>query len=219
MSINSNIISAILSPVTTVEQVEKICAAAKENGFPKICVPPLFIKKAKGFIGDSNIGLSTVIGFPFGYSAVEAKLAEIVLAIIDGADELDVVINIAALKNNDWQYLAHELNTILPVVKSKNKSIGIILETGLLTDDEIIKCCDLYGIAGVDLIITSTGYSSRGGSRETVLLIRKHLADSIPVVASGNVNEPIFAKDLLEKGAAFVSSEHAEEIVKAPESK
>ncbi|MCP9751891.1 deoxyribose-phosphate aldolase [Ferruginibacter sp. HRS2-29] len=214
MSINSNIIASITSPVTTLEVVEKICDGAKENNFPKICVPPLFIKKTKEFIGESNITLATVIGFPFGYSAVEAKLAEIVLAILDGADELDVVINIAALKNNDWQYLAHELNAILPVVKSKQKSIGIILETGLLTDDEITKCCDLYGIAGVDFIITSTGYSDRGASRETIKLIRKHLADAIQVVASGNVNDPIFAKGLLEEGAAFIWSSHAEKLIK-----
>jgi deoxyribose-phosphate aldolase len=219
MSINSNIISSCLTPVTKLAEVERICAAAKENGFEGICVPPLFVKKAKGFIGEANIKLSTVIGFPFGYSAVEAKLAEIVLAIIDGADELDVVINIAALKNSDWQYLAHELNAILPVIKSKNKSIGIIPETGLLTDDEIINCCDLYGIAGVDAIITSTGYAARGASRETVKLIRQHLADAIQIVASGNVNDLIFAKDLLEKGAAFVQSEHAEDIIKPAKSK
>jgi len=215
MSINSNIISSITSPVSTLDAVKKICDRAKENSVLKICVPPLFIKKAKEFIGESNITVSTVIGFPFGYSAVEAKLAEIVLAILDGVDEVDVVINIAALKNNDWQYLAHELNALLPVIKNKQKSIGIILETGLLSDDEIVKCCDLYGIAGVDFIITSTGYSERGASRETVKLIRQHLADAIQIVASGNVNDPIFAKDLLETGAAFVWSTHPENLTKA----
>jgi deoxyribose-phosphate aldolase len=206
MNINSNIISSVLSPATLVEDVEKICISAQKNGFPKICVPPLFIKKAKEHLGNSDIKLATVIGFPFGYSAVEAKLAEIVLAILDGADELYMVINIAALKNNDWQYLAQELNSILPVIRSKNKALGIILETGLLDNEEIVKCCDLYGIAGVELIITSTGNTAKGATRESVQLIRQHLADAIAIVASGNVNDAIFARDLLANGAAFIST-------------
>ncbi len=214
MDSSSHIISAHLSPVTTIADVEQLYSDAKENGFAKLCVPPLFVKKMRIEIADPKIDLATVIGFPFGYSAVEAKLAEIVLAILDGVDELFVVANIAALKNNDWQYLAQELNAILPVIRSKNKKLGIIIEAGILTNEEIVRCCDLYGIAGVDHIITSTGYASKGASRENVNLIRRHLADAVAIIASGNVNDPIFAKDLLEEGAAFVISEKANQLVK-----
>ena len=203
---NDQKILSILKPATTIAEVESLCSKAKEQRVTTICIPPLFIKKAKEFVGEVNIKIATVIGFPFGYSAVEAKLAEIVLAILDGVDELDVVINLAALKNNDWQYLAHELNSILPIIKSKNKAIKIIIEAGELTDDEIMKCCDLYGIAGVDFIVSATGYSTHDVTVERIELIRKHLADAVKIIAAGNSINDKFADDLLAAGAALIQT-------------
>jgi deoxyribose-phosphate aldolase len=201
MNIASYIDHTVLKPTTLIADVEKLCAEAIENNFAAVCVPPLFVKKAKAFCTNTSVKIATVIGFPFGYSAVEAKLAEILLAIVDGADEIDFVINISALKNNDWQYLAYELNTILPVVRGKQKVIKIIIESGILTDDEIIKCCDLYGIAGVDFLKTSTGYAAEGASVHAVKLIRKHVAESIKIKASGGIKNYIFAKELIDAGA------------------
>jgi deoxyribose-phosphate aldolase len=192
---------SFLQPTAKIASIEKLCNEAKENNYAAVCIPPLFVKKVKLLLENSSVKIATVIGFPFGYSAVEAKLAEIVLAILDGADEMDVVINIAALKNNDWQYLAHELNAILPVVKSKQKIIKIIIEAGELTDDEIIKCCDLYGIAGVDFLQVSTGFSKEIAGVEKIKLIRKHLADAIGIKAILNINNDTFAKELTEAGA------------------
>ena len=123
------------------------------------------------------------------------------MAIVDGADELDMVINIAAIKNNDWQYLAGELNAILPVVRTRKKVIKIIIETGVLTDDEIIKCCDIYGAAGVDFMKTSTGYAEKGASVHAVSLMRKHLADNVKIKASGGIKTYSFAKELIDAGA------------------
>ncbi len=143
MSIAQYIDHTILKPTTLESDIEKLCAEAKEYGFAAVCVPPPFVKKAKDLLKDTNVGVATVIGFPFGYSAIEAKLAEVLLAIVDGADELDIVINLIALKNNDWQYLANEINHLMPVIKEKNKKIKIIIESGVLTDEEIIKCCEL----------------------------------------------------------------------------
>lgn len=201
MNIASYIDHTVLKPTTLISDVEKLCAEAIENNFAAVCVPPLFVKKAKAICANTTVKVATVIGFPFGYSAVEAKLAEILLAIVDGADELDFVINISAIKNNDWQYLANELNTILPIIRGKNKVIKIIIESGILTDDEIIKCCDLYGIAGVDFIKTSTGYAEHGASVHAVKLIRKHAANSIKIKASGGIKNFIFAKALIDAGA------------------
>ena len=203
---NDQKILSLLQPTTTIAAIESLCSKAKAQGVKTICIPPLFIKKAKEFIGGNNIKIATVIGFPFGYSAVEAKLAEVVLAILDGVDDLDVVINLAALKNNDWQYLAHELNSILPIIKSKNKVIKIIIEAGALTDDEIIKCCDLYGIAGVDYIISATGFGSQNATVENIQLIRKHLAEAIKIIAAGNSINDNFADDLLAVGAAIIQT-------------
>ena len=201
MNIAAYIDHTVLKPTTTMGDVEKICAEAMKYQFAAVCVPPLYVKKAKELLGDSSIKVATVIGFPFGYAAIEAKVAEMVLAIIDGADELDVVINISAIKNNDWQFLANEINAILPIVKNKNKLIKVIIESGILTDGEIIKCCDLYGVAGVDFMKTSTGYAEKGASVEAVQLMRKHLADNVRIKASGGIKNYQFAKQLIDAGA------------------
>ena len=201
MNIAEYIDHTVLKPTTTLEDVEKLCEEAVSYQFAAVCVPPLFVKKAKAILNNSSTKVATVIGFPFGYSAIEAKVAEVVLAIIDGADELDVVINISAIKNNDWQFLANEINAILPIIKNKNKIIKVIIESGILTEEEIIKCCDLYGAAGVDFMKTSTGYAEKGASLETVKLMRKHLADNVLIKASGGIKNFIFAKQLIQSGA------------------
>ena len=201
MNIAEYIDHTVLKPTTTLEDVEKLCEEAVSYQFAAVCVPPLFVKKAKAILNNSSTKVATVIGFPFGYSAIEAKVAEVVLAIIDGADELDVVINISAIKNNDWKFLANEINAILPIIKNKNKVIKVIIESGILTDEEIIKCCDLYGAAGVDFMKTSTGYAEKGASLEAVKLMRKQLADNVLIKASGGIKNFIFAKQLIQAGA------------------
>ncbi len=201
MKLNQYIDHTILKPTTLIADIEKLCAEAKEYQFAAVCVPPNFVKKAKLLLEGSAVKVSTVIGFPFGYSAVEAKIAEILLAIVDGADELDVVINISAIKNNDWQYLADEINHIMPIIRSKNKVIKVIIESGVLTDEEIIKCCDIYGLAGIDYLKTSTGYAEKGASVEAVKLFRKHLPDNVQIKASGGIRDYAFAKQLVDAGA------------------
>lgn len=214
MNIAKYIDHTILKPTTTLLEVEKICEEAKQYQFAAVCVPPLFVKKVKEILNNSTVKVATVIGFPFGYSAIEAKVAEIVLAIIDGADELDMVINISAIKNKDWNFIANEINTIIPIIKSKNKIIKVIIESGILTDDEIIKCCDIYGAAGVDFVKTSTGYAEKGATVHAVKLIRTHLADAIKIKASGGIKTYQFAKELIDAGAARIGCSSSVQIVK-----
>ena len=213
MNIAAFIDHTVLKPTTLLADVEKICAEARQYHFAAACIPPLFVKKAATLLSGSEVKTATVIGFPFGYSAIEAKVAETVLAIIDGAGELDVVINISAIKNNDWQFLASEINAILPIVRKANKVIKIIIESGILTNDEIIKCCDLYGAAGVDFIKTSTGYAEKGATVEAVQLIRKHLADKIQIKASGGIKTYTFAKQLIDAGATRIGCSSSIQIV------
>ena len=201
MILNKYIDHTILKPTTLISDIEKLCTEAKQYGFAAVCVPPNFVKKAKAFTEGSNVKVATVIGFPFGYSAVESKIAEILLAIVDGADELDVVINISAIKNNDWLYLADEINHIMPIIRSKNKVIKVIIESGILTDEEIIKCCDIYGLAGIDYLKTSTGYAEKGASVAAVKLFRLHLPENIQIKASGGIRDYTFAKELVDAGA------------------
>lgn len=181
--------------------VELLCSEAVEYKFNTVCVPPLFVKKAKLLTAETGITTATVIGFPFGYSAIEAKIAEIVLAIIDGSDELEVVINTAAVKNADWQFLANEINNIMPIIRNEGKKLTIILETGLMTDAEIITACDMYGAAGVDFVKAGTGTMETPGITEQVKLIRKHLAESIGIKVAGTIKNYGEARDLFNAGA------------------
>jgi deoxyribose-phosphate aldolase len=201
LALNQYIDHTILKSTTLIADIEKLCAEARQYDFAAVCVPPNFVKKAKSLLEGTAVKVATVIGFPFGYSAVEAKIAETVLAIVDGADELDVVVNISAIKNGDWVYLANEINHIMPVIKSKNKIIKIIIESGVLTDDEIIKCCELYGVAGIDYLKTSTGYAEKGAMIEAVKLFRLHLPEHVQIKASGGIRDHVFAQQLIDAGA------------------
>jgi deoxyribose-phosphate aldolase len=171
-------------------------------------------KKIEELLLGTNVKVATVIGFPFGYSAVEAKIAEILLAIVDGADELDMVINLIALKNNDWEYLANEINHIMPIIRSKNKVIKIIIESGILTEEEIRKCCELYGAASIDFLKTSTGYAEKGASVEAVQLFRKHLPAHVAIKASGGIRDYQFAKQLVDAGATRIGCSASVQIIK-----
>jgi len=214
MNIAPYIDHTVLKQTTTLADVEKVCKEAVEYGFAAVCVPPLYVKKAKEFLGESAVKIATVIGFPFGYCAIEAKVAEMVLAIVDGADELDMVVNISAIKNADWTFIANEINTIMPIIRNKNKVIKVIIESGVLTQDEIIKCCDIYGAAGVDYVKTSTGFAEKGASIHDVQLIRAHLADAIKIKASGGIRSYSFAKELINAGANRLGCSASVQIVK-----
>jgi len=214
LAINHYIDHTILKPTTLVSDIEKLCSEAIQYEFAAVCVPPTFIKKAKELTKNANVKVATVIGFPFGYSAIEAKVAETVLALVDGADELDIVINLIALKNNDWAYLANEINHLAPLIQSKGKAIKIIIESGILTDDEIIKCCELYTPANVEFMKTSTGYAEVGATVHAVELMRKHLPDNIQIKASGGIRHYDFAKQLIDAGATRLGCSASVQIVK-----
>ncbi|MEO6836864.1 MAG: deoxyribose-phosphate aldolase [Ginsengibacter sp.] len=214
MNIAPYIEHTFLKQTTTISDIEKLCNEAIEYKFAAVCVPPLYVKKAREFLKDSEIKVATVIGFPFGYSAIEAKVAEIVLAVVDDADELDMVVNISAIKNGDWTFIANEINTVMPIVNNKNKVIKVIIESGILTDEEIIKCCDIYGAAGVGYVKTSTGFAEKSASIHAVRLIRAHLADSIKIKASGGIRSYSFAKELINEGANRLGCSASVEIMK-----
>ncbi len=203
-NISSKIALTLTSRTATLAQVEELCIAAIANNSHSVCVPPLFVKKAKVLLADSQVRVSTVIGFPFGYNAIEAKLAEIVLAMVDGADELDMVVNLTALSNGDWQYLARELSSILPVVQKQQISLTVVIESNLILEEDLIKCCDLYGAAGVQHCSLSTGVEKSLPSLENVALVRRHLADSLGVKVTGNFADEVERKLYAAAGAGYL---------------
>lgn len=207
------LVPCVLRPDTLLIEIENLCNEAIANELKAICIPPPLIAQAKQFLSGIPVNIATVVGFPYGYNAIESKLAEILLSIVDGVDEIDMVINILALKNNDWQYLGNEINSILPIVKRKGKVLKVNIEAAVLTETEIIKCCDIYGAAQVDFIQTATGLLPPV-SHDVIRLIRNHLADQVEIDASGAIKSYSFAKECINSGAQRVSSTWGLEIVR-----
>ena len=184
-------------------ELKKLCEEALQYNFYAVCVPPPLVKNARNILNtaESSVKTATVIGFPFGYSIARAKLAEAQQAIQDGADELDVVINLVALKNKAWQYLELEMESIVEIAHTNNKLVKVIIESGILSDEEIIKCCELYAKAGVDFLKTSTGYAEKGASIEAVQLMRANLPSNIQIKASGGIRTWEQADQYIKAGA------------------
>lgn len=201
MNIASYIDHTVLKQNTTATDISKLCQEAITEGFVAVCVPPYFVSTAKDLLKNSEVKIATVIGFPFGYQSLVSKLAEIEDAIVNGADELDVVHNLSALKSNDWEYLEQEIKSCTELVHKQNKIIKVIVESGLLNKEELKKCCKYYSPIGIDYMKTSTGFAPKGADIESVQLMRMHLPEHIFIKAAGGIRSYAFAKDLIEHGA------------------
>jgi deoxyribose-phosphate aldolase len=164
-------------------------------------VPPPLVKNAKSYLKETDVKVATVIGFPFGYSNAKAKIFETQQAIEDGADEMDVVINLIALRGKAWNYLESEIKYIVQAIHKNERLVKVIIESGILTDEEIIQCCEMYAKAEVDFLKTSTGYAEKGATLEAVQLMRKTLPSSVKIKASGGIRNLQFAKQLVGAGA------------------
>jgi deoxyribose-phosphate aldolase len=212
MNIESYIELTALKPDTIIGDIEAACNEAVENNISKICVPPLYVRKAKELTADTAIEICAVIGFPFGYNPIESKVAEIVLAVIDAADEIEIVSNTSAVKNEDWQYVANEINTVMPIIRSKGKKISIVLETALLTEKQITAACDIYGVAGIDFMKAGTGMIENGSVAENLQLIRKHIAAAIRLKAP-TVGSFTAAQQLIRAGADRICCTNALKLI------
>ncbi|HEY1054684.1 MAG TPA: deoxyribose-phosphate aldolase [Emticicia sp.] len=201
MNIAGYIDHTILKPTTTLSEIKKVCGEATRHGFKAVCIPPPFVKNAKTILSDTTVSVATVIGFPFGYNTAKAKLAEVQQAIDDGADELDVVINLVALKSGAWNYLETEMHQLVEAAHNRGKLIKVIIESGILTDEEILQCCRIYSKLQVDFLKTSTGYAEKGASVHAVSLMRANLPESIRIKASGGIRDYEFARQLIAAGA------------------
>ncbi len=201
MNIAAYIDHTILKPTTTNEEVMTLCQEALKFQFAAVCVPPNFVALAKSLLTNSEVKVATVIGFPFGYSNTAAKLAEINQAIEDGADELDMVHHLAALKNKDWQLVEADVKACTEACHRQGKFIKVIVESGLLTDKELIVCCNRYQHYSIDFMKTSTGYAAVGATSHAVEIMRAHLPETISIKASGGIRNFSFAQELIQAGA------------------
>ncbi len=216
MKLSRYIDHTLLKPTSTLSDLGKLCAEAIEYDFFAVCVPPPYVKNADKILAGTRVRIATVIGFPFGYSVTAAKVAETAQAIADGAHELDVVINLAALKHGYWKYLESEMKAILEPVRQYRQVIKVIIESGMLTNEEIIQCCTLYTDLDVDFLKTSTGYAEKGATVQALQLMRQHLPSTISLKASGGIRSYEQAMQMIAAGADRLGCSASVAIVKDP---
>lgn len=174
----------VLKAVSSWEDIKKLCDEAIEYNTASVCVPPSYIKKIKKTYGDS-INICTVIGFPLGYNTIETKVFEAKKAIEDGANEIDMVVNLGDIKNGNFDAVTNEIKQLKKA--AGDKILKVIIETCYLTQDEKIKLCECVTNGGADFIKTSTGFGSAGAKIEDIELFKKHIGKNVKIKAAGGV--------------------------------
>lgn len=202
----------LLKPDSTKEQVIKICQEAKKYKFASVCVNPFYVKLVKEQLEGSDIKVCVTIGFPLGSNMKDVKAYEAQLALENGADELDMVMNVAAIKNKDYKTVLEDMKAV--VEKAKGKAIvKVILETCLLTDDEKIKACELALEAGVNFVKTSTGFSTGGATVQDIILMKNAVGNKAKVKASGGIRDTKKALEMIKAGAERIGASSSIAIV------
>lgn len=204
MKLNKYIDHTILKPETTQEQVEKILSEAKEYDFASVCVNPTWVSLAAESLKDTDVKVCTVIGFPLGANTSAVKAFETEDAIANGADEIDMVINIGALKAGNDALVLDDIKAVVDA--SGDKLVKVIIEACLLTDDEKVRACQLSKEAGADYVKTSTGFSTGGATVADVALMRKTVGPDMGVKASGGARSYEDAIAFIEAGASRIGA-------------
>ena len=204
MKLNKFVDHTILKPETTQEQVEKILSEAKEYDFASVCVNPTWVSLAAESLKDSDVKVCTVIGFPLGANTSAVKAFETEDAIANGADEIDMVINVGALKAGNDALVLDDIKAVVDA--SGDKLVKVIIEACLLTDDEKVRACQLSKEAGADYVKTSTGFSTGGATVADVALMRKTVGPDMGVKASGGARSYEDAIAFIEAGASRIGA-------------
>jgi deoxyribose-phosphate aldolase len=194
------------------EEIVQLCKEARQHGFYAVCVPPYYVRECRQQLAGSMVKIATVVGFPMGYSHTPAKVEEARRAIDEGANEIDMVINLIALKNKDINYLKNELTSVATITQLRGGKLKVILETGLLTEEEIRLACSLCAELTVDFVKTSTGFGPPGATVETVALLRSLLPPGIKIKASGGIRDRATALALIQAGADRIGTSAGTEI-------
>ncbi len=216
MSVNSYIDHTSLKADANEEQIHALIDEAKEYQFASVCVNPTWVKTAANALKDSPVKVCTVIGFPLGASTTTVKAFEAKDAIANGADEIDMVINIGALKSRNFKLVDDDIKAV--VESSGTKLVKVIIETCLLTDDEKVKACQLAKSAGADFVKTSTGFSTGGATIEDIALMRKTVGPDMGVKASGGARTLEAAQAFIKAGANRIGTSSGVAIMKGQES-
>jgi deoxyribose-phosphate aldolase len=199
-NINKYLEHTILKPNISHHDIDKIVQEGLDNNFMGICVPQFWVKKARRDLGNSEVQLVTIAGFPFGYNKTEAKIFEIEQAIEDGADEVDIVWNLSAFMS-DMSWVKNDIAQCAEVLHQNSKILKVILETAYLSKEEIIKGCEICKDGGADFVKTSTGFAHEGATVENIKIMRSALPSSVGIKAAGGIKDYQSALALIKAGA------------------
>jgi len=209
MNLAKYIDHTILKPTAARADIEKLCAEAAQYGFASVCVNPFWVPLCAKLLAGKDVAVCTVAGFPLGANSSEAKAFEAALAVKEGAGEIDMVINIGALKSGMWDIVAADIKAVRAACQGK--ILKVIIETSYLTDEEKIKACQISAASGADFVKTSTGFSDKGAMVEDVKLMAR--ASGIKVKASGGVKTREDALQMIEAGAVRIGASSGIKII------
>ncbi len=201
----------LLGQTATWEEIREICNDGMKYGTASVCIPPAYVKRAKDYVGN-RLAICTVIGFPNGYQTTATKVFETKDAIENGADEIDMVINIGEVKARNYTYVLNEITAIKEACG--DKILKVIIETCLLSENEKMDMCRIVSLSGADFIKTSTGFSKAGATREDVKLMRERVDPKVKVKAAGGIASLEDARDFMELGAERLGTSRVVKIVK-----
>ena len=210
MELNKYIDHTNLKNTATLKDIEKLCNEAIKYKFASVCIYPYYVPLAKKLLKGTNVEVCTVIGFPTGESTKEVKVYEAIDAIEHGATEIDMVINISALKNKDYDYVKEEIEEVRDAIDGK--VLKVIIETCLLTKEEIVKMTEICNETFVNFIKTSTGFSTSGAKVEDIKLINKHKNEVLEIKASGGIRDIHTMEDMINAGATRIGTSSGVEI-------
>ncbi len=205
-TLNEFIDYTLLKPFATEKEIEKLCATAIEQKYYAVCVPPMYIQKAIRLVREESIKVATVAAFPLGFYLPKQKAQEITEYVENGADEIDMVINLSALKSKQYDIIAEELTLAVEICSDEDVLLKIIIESGNLTEEEIKTVCEIAADAKVDFVKTSTGFLGTGAELEKVKLMREILPSYIKIKASGGIRTPEQALEFIKAGAARIGT-------------
>ena len=202
----------LLKQTATWEEIKEICDDGIKYGCASVCIPPCFVKATKEYCGD-KIPVCTVIGFPNGYNTTEVKVYETECAVKDGADEIDMVINVGKVKEKNYDHVLYEINSVRRACEGK--ILKVIIETCLLTDEEKVKMCETVSISGADYIKTSTGFSTAGATFHDIELFAKFVKNGTKIKAAGGISSIEDAEKFISLGADRLGTSRIVKIAKS----
>lgn len=215
MKINKYIDHTLLKANALKSDIEKLCSEAKEYDFFAVCVNPCWVTLCKELLAETEVKVCTVIGFPLGATTTLAKAEETKVAVANGADELDMVINIGWLKSQEYQLVVEDIRAV--VASSGGKIVKVIIETCLLSDEEKIKACELIMQAKADFVKTSTGFSTSGATVADIALLKETVKDRIYIKAAGGVSNVDDLLAMVKNGANRIGTSRGVELMKMAE--